>query len=108
MGQITEKHEWDLISNNEHEIILYFNEPERAGIAVQDAVDLWLEKMVPLRKGAGGKKLVSPACASDPPGEAWLAEFMRKIEAAGEAPDYLGLHYYGTESKGAIEYVERM
>ena len=107
MGQITEKNEWDMISNNDHEIIHYFNEPERAGIQAQEAANLWVEKMVPLRKDKG-KKLVSPGCASDPAGEEWLDGFMKAVEAANEPPDYLSLHYYGPEVKGAIQYIEKM
>lgn len=107
MGQITEKNEWDMISNNDHEIIHYFNEPERAGIQAQEAANLWVEKMVPLRKDKG-KKLVSPSCASDPAGEEWLDGFMKAVEAANEPPDYLSLHYYGLEVKGAIQYIEQM
>ena len=107
MGQITDSNEWGMISNNEHEIIHYFNEPERAGITPQQAVDIWNEKMVPLRKEKG-KKFVSPCCASDAKGEEWLDEFMKKVEEVGEPPDYLGVHYYGPEGTAAIEYIEKM
>lgn len=63
--------------------------------------------MVPLRKDKG-KRFVSPGCASDPAGEAWLDEFMAKVENLNEPPDYLGLHYYGPDGSAAIAYIEKM
>lgn len=51
-----------------------------------------------------GQKLVSPSCASDAAGDAWLAEFM---ELVGDSlPDCFGLHYYGSEVDRAIDYIE--
>jgi len=51
MGRVTDSNEWGMICNNDHEIIHYFNEPERAAISAQQAVDIWKEKMGPLREG---------------------------------------------------------
>lgn len=96
-----------MISKNEHAILHYFNEPERAGISAREAATLWQEKMVPLRK-ATGKKIVGPGCASDPPGEEWLDDFMKRVESMGEPPDYLGVHYYGPSGAAAIQYIEKM
>jgi hypothetical protein len=107
MGQITDQNEWNMISNNEYEIIHYFNEPERAGIKADEAASLWLEKIVPIRKEKN-KKLVTPGCASDPAGEAWLQQFLGRIEAVNEPPDYLSLHYYGPKTQDAIQYIEKM
>lgn len=107
MDQLTDPNEWGMISNNDHAIIHYFNEPERAGISPEKAAEMWEEKMVPLRKEKG-KKLVGPSCASDPGGETWLDEFMRRVQEKGEPPDYLGLHYYGPDGAAAIQYIEKM
>jgi len=107
MDQLTDPNEWGMISNNDHTIIHYFNEPERAGLSPQKAAEMWSEKMVPLRKEKG-KKIVGPGCASDPGGEAWLAEFMKKVQDQGEPPDFLGLHYYGPDGASAIQYIEKM
>lgn len=107
MQQITDSNEWGMITNNEHEIIHYFNEPERAGITPQEAIGIWIDKIVPLRKEKG-KKLISPGCASDAGGEAWLTEFMKGLEDVGEPPDYLGLHYYGPDGAAAIKYIQKM
>lgn len=63
--------------------------------------------MFPLRRTIG-KKLVGPGCASDPAGEAWLDEFMRRVQEEGEPPDFLGLHYYGPSGDAAIQYMEKM
>jgi hypothetical protein len=105
--QLTDPNEWAMISNNEHAILHYFNEPERAHISAEEAAAMWKEKMVPLRKGKG-KKIIGPGCASDGAGEAWLDDFMKRVEAMGEPPDYLGVHYYGPNGAAAIQYIEKM
>ena len=61
--------------------------------------------MVPLRKNKG-KKLVSPSCSNDAAGQAWIADFMNRVSA--NPPDYLGLHYYGTNGNDAIAFIEDM
>ncbi|KAF2452317.1 hypothetical protein BDY21DRAFT_261648, partial [Lineolata rhizophorae] len=48
--------------------------------------------------------LVGPACASDEAGSKWLAEFMHLV--ASDPPDYIGVHYYGTDADAAIKYLE--
>jgi hypothetical protein len=73
----------------------------------KQAVDIWKEKMVPLRKEKG-KKFVIPGCASDAGGEAWLNEFMKKAEAMGEPLYFLGVHYYGPDGTVAMKYIEKM
>lgn len=107
LDQLTDANEWGMISNNEHAIIHYFNEPERAGITPEKAAEMWMEKMVPLRKEKG-KKIVGPGCASDGAGEKWLDHFMARVCEVGEKPDYLGLHYYGPDGGAAIEYIKKM
>lgn len=97
--------DWQNIENTKEDIILFFNEPERAGITPQYAAEIWHKQMLPLRQHKG-KKLVSPSCASDPQGQEWITDFMNRV--ADHPPDFLGLHYYGTDSKGAIEYIESM
>lgn len=97
--------DWNKIWNSDQPIIHYFNEPERAGITPQQACDWWYEKMVPLRNEKG-KKLVSPSCASDPAGQAWIADFLQRV--SGAPPDFLGLHYYGTDGNAAIAFIEDM
>jgi hypothetical protein len=61
--------------------------------------------MVPLRKNKG-KKLVSPSCKNDAAGQAWTNDFMNRVSA--NPPDYLGLHYYGTNGNDAIAFIEEM
>lgn len=63
--------------------------------------------MVSLRRDQG-KKFVSPGCASDAKGEAWLETWMRLVREKGEGPDYLGLHYYGASAQAAVEYLDKM
>lgn len=97
--------DWNRIKSLEDSIILNFNEPERAGVSVQQAADAWFKQIVALRTQQGNK-LVSPSCASDPNGRQWIADFMTRVES--DPPDFLGVHYYGTDSKEAIKYLEDM
>lgn len=59
----TKGNDWATIQNSKYPIILFFNEPERAGISPEQARDIWYKQMLPLRK-TKGKKLGSPAVAS--------------------------------------------
>lgn len=97
--------DWVNIQSSTQPIIHFFNEPERAGTSPHRAAELWKKKMVALGVD-NGVKIVSPACASDAVGDAWLAEFMNPVEEC--LPDYVGLHYYGEEADRAIEYIESM
>jgi len=97
--------DWANVESSNQPIVHFFNEPERAGISPERAVDVWIEKMLPLREKKG-KKLVSPSCASDPAGQAWIDNFMKGV--ASNPPDYLGLHYYGTDGNAAVEYLKSM
>ena len=96
--------DWNNIEKTKDGIIHYFNEPERAGISTEQAADIWFKQIVQLRKH--GNKLVSPSCASDPQGQAWIADFLHRV--AKDPPDFIGLHYYGTEKNAAIKYFEEM
>ncbi|KAH7041017.1 glycosyl hydrolase catalytic core-domain-containing protein [Microdochium trichocladiopsis] len=82
----------DQATNNKQRIIHYFNEPERAGISVDTAVQFWRSKLLPLRASTGCL-LVSPAPASNDQGSAWLADFMSRLSPE-EKPNYLGVHFY--------------
>ena len=96
--------DWTTIQQTHNSIIHFFNEPERAGITPQQAADAWTRHVLPLR--TQGNQLVSPSCASDPAGHAWLADFMHKVSPT--PPDYLGMHYYGPTSEGAIREIENI
>ena len=97
--------DWNRIAADRNRIIHYFNEPERAGISAQQAADLWFSKVLPLRNNTGNK-LVSPSCASDPNGQNWIDDFMHRVER--NPPDFLGLHWYGTDHNEAIKFFEGM
>ena len=97
--------DWDNVVKSDQHIVHFFNEPERAGISAEHAADVWHKQMVPLRQ-KHGKKLVSPSCSNDKNGQAWIADFMNRV--ADHAPDYLGLHYYGTDGNAAIHFIEEM
>lgn len=97
--------DWARIEACKDQIILFFNEPERNGISAATAADVWFKQVVPLRKEKHNK-LVSPSCASDAGGQAWIQDFMHRV--ASEPPDYLGVHWYGTDHNAAIKYLEDM
>lgn len=82
-------------------LLLTFNEPERIPLSAGDAVQLWRERILPLRAAHADQiRLVSPSCASDDAGSAWLAEFMGAL-GDGERPDYLGAHFYTDSAQDA-------
>ncbi len=96
--------DWNRIEATKHGIIHYFNEPERAGISAEKAAEIWFKQVTPLRKESN--RLVSPSCASDPDGQKWIADFMDRV--GRDPPDFLGLHWYGTDHNEAIKYFEKM
>lgn len=104
MAQTT-GNDWKFVEESNQPIIMFFNEPERNNISAAQAADVWHRQMVPLRQQKG-KKLVSPSCSNDAHGQAWLADFMNRVNDA--PPDFLGLHYYGTNGDDAIKYVTDM
>ncbi|PNS14936.1 hypothetical protein CAC42_2165 [Sphaceloma murrayae] len=83
-------------------IIHFFNEPERATTSPEGAAKLWRQHMIPLRKR--NNKLVSPSCASDPAGIAWLHKFMDLTKDV--SADYVGVHWYGEHSADIVKYLE--
>jgi hypothetical protein len=96
--------EWDITLNGPNPIVHFFNEPERGGITAENAAEIWTKQMLLLKEK--GKKICGPCVASDPAGEAWLEDFMKRID--GNLPDFLGVHYYGDNGDAAIEYIEKM
>lgn len=96
--------DWTAIQRTHNSIIHFYNEPERSGISTQQAADTWYNQILPLRKQ--GNKLVSPSCAGDEAGNAWIADFMSKV--ASNPPDYLGMHYYGADGNAAIQAIQHM
>lgn len=96
--------DWANIENTLETVVHFFNEPERAGVSAAEAAEQWHNQMIPLRNK--GKQLVSPSCASDATGQAWLADFMNRV--SDNLPNYLGLHYYGTDGNEAIAFIENM
>ncbi|EOO03852.1 putative glycosyl hydrolase 53 domain-containing protein [Phaeoacremonium minimum UCRPA7] len=105
-----EGNDWAMIADyerNRHEVVHYFNEPERIpGCTPELAADKWATQVVPLLRATQGRKLVGPAVASDDAGRAWLRRFMALV--AGCVPDYLGVHYYGTVAAEARAYITSM
>ncbi|KAI2464284.1 glycoside hydrolase family 128 protein [Annulohypoxylon bovei var. microspora] len=103
--QSTTGNDWATIENSKYPIVLFFNEPERASITPEQARDIWNKQMVPLRKNKG-KKLGSPAVASDANGQKWIEKFMSLV--SNDPPDFLCLHYYSTNANDAIKYIQNM
>ncbi|KAL8765526.1 MAG: hypothetical protein Q9209_007434 [Squamulea sp. 1 TL-2023] len=97
--------EWDWVWNSDRPIVQYFNECDKNYISPERAAQAWRDQMVPLRQQKG-KKLVGPAVSSNENGKNWLAGFMNRV--SDQPPDFLGLHYYGTDGNDAIRYLEEM
>lgn len=98
--------EFSWIRDGKHDTVHFYNEPERQGISPQQAADTWRHVMIGVLRNQKHKKLIGPSCASDPAGTKWLREFMSKI--GGDRPDYLGVHYYGTDVSAAKKYLTDM
>jgi hypothetical protein len=81
----------------------FFNEPERNGISAAQALSAWRSQLLPLRSSSG-VKLVGPAVASSPEGTAWFNEFYGGLSKE-EYPDFLGLHFYTSESTPATQEI---
>ena len=97
--------DWANILASKEPIIHFFNEPDKNGITPQRAAKSWLDQMVPLRR-EHGKKLVGPSVSNDENGQRWLEQFMPLV--AAHPPDFIGLHYYGTEASACIAYLKAM
>jgi hypothetical protein len=116
---------WKFILESKEQIVHFFNEPERNGISPQEAAQIWknqvtlsgatsldsgrtltVEKIIPNLRNQRHKKLVSPSCASDPAGQKWISDWMSLVKDC--PPDYLGIHWYGTDSSEARKYIENM
>ncbi|KAL9596794.1 MAG: hypothetical protein Q9219_005553 [cf. Caloplaca sp. 3 TL-2023] len=97
--------DWDNVWNTDQPMVHFFNEPDKNNISPERAAQAWHDQMVPLRQQKG-KYLVSPSVASDDNGKNWLADFMNRISDA--PPDFIGLHYYGTDGNACIQYLQEM
>ena len=97
--------DWQNIMKTDQPIIHFFNESERAGITPERAAELWNDQMLQLRREKG-KKLVSPSCANDQKGQDWINKWMQLVSS--NPPDYLGLHYYGTNGNAMINFLQDM
>ncbi|KAH8884377.1 hypothetical protein GQ53DRAFT_846306 [Thozetella sp. PMI_491] len=89
-----------------YDTILFYNEPERQNISAADAAEKWHSQMVGVLRMQKGKKLIGPSCASDDAGTKWLADFM--VRMGTNRPDFLGLHYYGTDPEACKRYLTQM
>ncbi|CAJ2507690.1 Uu.00g088760.m01.CDS01 [Anthostomella pinea] len=103
----TKGNDWAIVQDTKYPIILFLNEPERAGITPEQARDIWYNQMLPLRKNKG-KKLGSPAVASfqDENGRKWLEKFMSLVSK--DMPDFVCVHYYSKSAGDAQKYIQDM
>ena len=87
-----------LITENNSDYILGFNEPERsdqANISVATAVARW--RRITSSFAGTGIKLVGPAVSDNANGRAWLADFMAEVDADPTLHvDEVAFHWYGT------------
>ena len=97
--------DWAIIEKSDQPIVHFFNEPERNGISAQTAANHWLNQMVPYAHQKN-KKLVSPSCTGNDDGLKWLAQWMDLVKS--HPPEYIGIHYYGTEGSAAKAFLEKV
>ena len=84
--------------------LAFLNEPDYSSTAldVKSAVALWRQYAVPYQKQ--GISLLSPAVTSDrSKGLPWLKQFMGNVSDV--RPNYIALHYYGSDSSDFTQYV---
>jgi len=75
-------------------------------LAVATAVQIWRQTIVPYRTNHK-LQLLSPAVTSnEATGLPWLAQFMAAVPDV--KPDYIALHYYGTDSTAFETYVTQV
>lgn len=119
--------EWQWIKDSHEPIVHFFNEPERNGISPEKAAEYWRKQVrkylavtvivtlealsdtsqvLPELRQKRGKKLVSPSCASDENGKNWLYRWMDLVKDC--PPDFVGMHWYGTDPNLAIHDIEAM
>ena len=71
-----------------------------------NATAIWRQTIVPYRT-KNGLKLLSPAVTSnEATGLPWLASFMSSVSDV--KPDYIALHYYGTDATAFETYVTKV
>lgn len=70
------------------------------------AIDLWTSKIPALKAQFPNIKIVGPACASDPAGQAWITEFLGLLKGKGGVVDFLGVHWYGEDHEEAKRFLE--
>ena len=87
--------------------LLLRQEPDLPGstqLPVATAVQIWRQTIVPYRVNKK-LQLLSPAVTSDEAtGLPWLAQFMAAVPDC--KPDYIALHYYGTNATAFETYVK--
>ncbi|VDB96641.1 unnamed protein product [Peniophora sp. CBMAI 1063] len=86
--------------------VLGFNEPEnpaQSNMTAQEGADLWRQYIEPL-KTSHGVRLGTPAPDGDEAGKTWLQDWLTSCNG-GCTPDFLALHWYGTDVGNFIAYI---
>ncbi|KZV75663.1 glycoside hydrolase family 128 protein [Peniophora sp. CONT] len=94
------------IEENKVVNVLGFNEPEnpaQSNMTAQEGADLWRQYLEPL-KASHGVRLGAPAPDGDEAGKTWLQDWLTLCNG-GCNPDFLALHWYGTDVGNFIAYL---
>lgn len=90
--------------------LLGFNEPEmheQANLGVEAAVQLWKEKVLPVKRKFG-LRLGSPGMTSDvSKSKAWLSSFLAHLKGQDEI-DFVVVHWYGLHFADMRAFLEDM
>jgi len=96
----------DTLQAQQATILLTFNEPDYAqqsNIDPNDAAQLWMQYIEPLKTSMPGIQLGAPAVSSDSTGVPWLQTF---FSACGNCTfDFLPIHWYGEGVEGFYSYL---
>jgi len=88
--------------------VMGVNEPNlesQSNLSPQDAAELWIQNIEPLRQ-QGYTRFVTPAVASSDTAISWYQEFFKACVNCQF--DIMALHYYSTQSADMIAYITKL
>lgn len=97
--------EWEFVQESADAIVNFSSEPERQEICLQQAADIWQNRVLPWWK-LQGKKLIPPSCTTEEQDQKWIEKVIQLFNP--EVPDYLCLQCHATLADDMISFLEMM
>jgi O-glycosyl hydrolase len=89
-----------------------FNEPDieaQANLSVTEAVELWNQYVLPMKKSCPGVRIGSPSISNGRHGFPWLVSFISALGGLQESGiDHIVLHFYGPAVQAFKDYVQQV